>query len=109
IGPVHVTRATRSEHAAVRFVRVAYLTLIPATLGFMLLHHGLDFLRKLRRRRGASHSSETLPRMNLHFRIAHGLVVLSFPALVVTGFALKYPGAWWAAPLLALEGRMAFR
>ena len=30
IGPVHVTSATRSEHPAVRFVRVAYLTLIPA-------------------------------------------------------------------------------
>ena len=104
IGPVHVTSATRSEHPAVRFVRVAYLTLIPATLGFMLLHNGLDFLRKLRRGRGHAGSPETLPRMNLRFRIAHGLVVLSFPVLVVTGFALKYPEAWWAAPLVAFEG-----
>lgn len=109
IGPVHVTSATRSEHAAVRFVRVAYLTLIPATLGFMLLHHGLDFLRKLRRGRAAHGSAATLPRMNLHFRIAHGLVVLSFPVLVLTGFALKYPEAFWAAPLLPFEGALPLR
>ena len=109
IGPVHVTSATRSEHAAVRFVRVAYLTLIPATLGFMLLHNGLDFLRKLRRGRAAHDSADTLPRMNLHFRIAHGLVVLSFPVLVLTGFALKYPEAFWAAPLVAFEGALPLR
>jgi thiosulfate reductase cytochrome b subunit len=109
IGPVHVTSATRSEHAAVRFVRVAYLTLIPATLGFMLLHNGLDFLRKLRRGRPPAHSPDTLPRMSLHFRIAHGLVVLSFPVLVLTGFALRYPEAWWAAPLVAFEGSFPLR
>lgn len=109
IGPVHVTRATRSEHAAVRFVRVAYLTLIPLTLGFMLLHNGLDFLRKLRRGPHGSRSSATLPRMSLHFRVAHGLVVLSFPVLVLTGFALKYPDAWWAAPIVAFEGALALR
>jgi cytochrome b subunit of formate dehydrogenase len=33
--------------------------------------------------------------MNLNFRIAHGLVMISFPLLVLTGFALKFPGAWW--------------
>ena len=109
IGPVHVTSATETEHPVTRFVRVAYLTLIPATVGFMLLHNGLDFLRKLWRGVGRHASGETLLRMNLHFRIAHALVVLSFPALVVTGFALKYPEAWWAAPLVALEGSWAFR
>jgi cytochrome b subunit of formate dehydrogenase len=47
--------------------------------------------------------------MNLHFRIAHWLTVVSFPTLVVTGFALKYPEDWWAQPLLRWEGRFAFR
>ncbi len=109
IGPVHVTTNSRSEHAVVRFVRLAYVTLIPATLGFMLLHNGLDFLRKLRRR-GAGHGAAgTVPRMNRNFRIAHGLVVLSFPVLVVTGFALKFPESWWAAPLVAFEGHLALR
>lgn len=109
IGPVHVTRATVTEHAVVRFVRVAYLALIPATLGFMLLHNALDFLRKLLRGARPHASGESLPRMNLRFRVAHWLVMLSFPTLVVTGFALKYPEAWWAAPLVAFEERLAFR
>ncbi|HET7292413.1 MAG TPA: cytochrome b/b6 domain-containing protein [Vicinamibacteria bacterium] len=109
IGPVHVTRATETEHALVRFVRVAYLILIPATLGFMLLHNALDFLRKLVRGPRSHASGLSLPRMNLHFRVAHWLVMLSFPTLVVTGFALKYPEAFWAAPLVAFEEDLAFR
>ncbi|MGA8216731.1 MAG: cytochrome b/b6 domain-containing protein, partial [Candidatus Sulfotelmatobacter sp.] len=36
-------------------------------------------------------------------------VILSFPTLVFTGFALKYPEAWWARPLLLWEGHFAFR
>ena len=45
----------------------------------------------------------------MNFRIAHWGVILSFPTLVFTGFALKYPEAWWARPLLLWEGHFAFR
>jgi hypothetical protein len=31
----------------------------------------------------------------------HGLVMVSFPVLVYTGFALNFPESWWAAPLIA--------
>ncbi|MFZ0286483.1 MAG: cytochrome b/b6 domain-containing protein, partial [Terriglobales bacterium] len=48
-------------------------------------------------------------RMNRNFRIAHWGVILSFPTLVFTGFALKYPEAWWAHPVLLWEGHFAFR
>ena len=47
--------------------------------------------------------------MNRNFRIAHWGVILSFPTLVFTGFALKYPETWWARPLLLWEGHFAFR
>jgi formate dehydrogenase gamma subunit len=47
--------------------------------------------------------------MNRNFRIAHWGVILSFPTLVFTGFALKFPEAWWARPLLLWEGHFAFR
>jgi formate dehydrogenase gamma subunit len=109
IGPIHVRPAASSEHTVVRVIRVGYLFLIPLTLGFMVLHNLLDFLAKLIRgvRRGAP--SPQLPRMNLRLRIAHGLVVLSFPVLVLTGFALTYPESSWAAPILAWEGKLAFR
>lgn len=109
IGPVHVVRGAASEHVAVRLARRAYVVVILLTIGFMLLHNGLDFARKLRRSEAHGPGSGEVPRMNRAFRLEHGAVVLSFVALVVTGFALKFPDAWWAAPLVAWEGRFAFR
>jgi len=109
IGPVHVRPATASEHLVVRWIRVAYLVLIPVTVGFMLLHNALDLLTKLVRGTLRGHSGETVPRMNLHFRVAHWLVMGSFPVLIATGFALKFPESWWAAPLLRWESQYALR
>src|SRR5262249_45611261 len=109
MGPVHVRSDSASEHAVVRFVRLAYWGLIPLTLGFMVVHHGADFVQKLVRGVPVHGSGEQVLRMGLHFRIAHGLVLVSFPVLAVTGFALKFPDAWWAAPLFGFEGKLAFR
>jgi len=109
IGPIHVRAGTASEHPMVRWIRVFYLWLIPLTLGFMTFHNAADFIAKLVRGVPRGHSAEVVPRMNLHFRIAHGLTVLSFPVLVVTGFALKYSESWWARPLVAWEGEAPFR
>ena len=98
-----------SEHPVVRFIRVAYLLLIPLTVGLMVLHNLIDFVAKLARGARGHGGGPKVVRMRLPFRIAHWLVVLSFPVLVLTGFALKYPESWWAAPALAWEGQLAFR
>jgi cytochrome b subunit of formate dehydrogenase len=37
--------------------------------------------------------------MSLNERIQHGTLLLSFGALVLTGFALKFPDAWWVVPI----------
>jgi cytochrome b subunit of formate dehydrogenase len=97
IGSVHVSSDPGREHAVVRLIRLAYLVLIPLVIGLMLLHNVADYLVKLVRGVRAGHAGEQLTRMAPGFRIAHALVVLSFPVLVVTGFALRYPEAWWAA------------
>jgi len=47
--------------------------------------------------------------MSLGHRAAHGLVMRSFPILVYTGFALKYPEQWWARPLLQWESSLGLR
>jgi cytochrome b subunit of formate dehydrogenase len=94
IGSVHTTSA--AEHPVVKWIRIAYWVLIPMTLGFMLFHNGLDYLAKTFRKRSPHAPAGEYPRMNLNFRIAHGLVMISFPLLVLTGFALKFPGSWWA-------------
>ncbi len=104
IGPVHVQTSTGPAHPVVQWIRWIYWVLIPVTLGFMVLHNFLDWLAKLRRPRPRLESGAYVVRMNLWFRIAHWGVVVSFPTLVFTGFALKYPDSWWTQPFL-LWGR----
>jgi cytochrome b subunit of formate dehydrogenase/DnaJ-class molecular chaperone len=109
IGPVHVQTNAGPNHPVVRWIRWTYWVLIPFTLGFMLLHNLLDLLAKLIRRRPRQETSEVVLRMNLRFRIAHWGVMASFPTLVVTGFALKYPDSWWAHPLMMWESNAGLR
>jgi cytochrome b subunit of formate dehydrogenase len=109
IGPVHVLQ-TEAEHAAVYWVRRIYLWLIFAVIGGMVLHNALDLYRKAlnppKRQPVAGGGPE---RMSKGFRGTHALLLVSFLVLVVTGFALKYPEAWWAAPLLAWENGFDLR
>jgi cytochrome b subunit of formate dehydrogenase len=109
IGPIHVQTGTGPNHPVVKYIRWTYWVLIPATLGFMLLHNLLDLLSKLIRRRPRHESGEVVMRMNLWFRLAHWGIMASFPTLVVTGFALKYPDSWWAKPLLIWEASTGVR
>jgi cytochrome b subunit of formate dehydrogenase len=114
ITPVHLVDG-QAEAPPVRMVRQFYLLMIPFTIGLMLLHNGGDWLRKLITRRFLPRSANPAParpigqrpeiRMLPFERIQHGLLVISFVALVWTGFALKYPSQWWARPLLLWEGR----
>ena len=94
-GKVHVRTAGGIEHISVRWIRLAYYGLIPLTIGFMVFHNGIDYLMKLRRRKPHHGTGEELPRMNKKFRITHALVMVSFIALVITGFALKFPESAW--------------
>jgi formate dehydrogenase gamma subunit len=109
IGPVHVQTATGPAHPVVKSIRWLYWILIPLTLGFMIVHNLLDLLAKLIRRGQRRETGGQVSRMNRNFRIAHWGVMVSFPVLVLTGFALKYPEKWWARPLLFWEGHFAFR
>jgi cytochrome b subunit of formate dehydrogenase len=109
IASVHVVAATPSEHAAVKGIRWFYWLMIPFALFVMAAHNGLDWWRKLRIGAPRPSAEPQVPRMNLHFRVAHGLTMVSFLVLVVSGFALKFPGAWWAYWLLKWEGSVALR
>jgi len=109
LGPVHIRPATASEHVVVRWIRLGYWIIIPLTLVFMLFHHLLDFFAKLIRGTRRIETGEEVERMNIHFRIPHWLTVLSFPVLVITGFALKFPESWWAHPILRWESEFALR
>jgi cytochrome b subunit of formate dehydrogenase len=110
IGEVHFL-PTDEQHVGAYYVRLGYLWLIALTIGGMLLHNLLDFYRKAKLGvpRVDVEDTESPERMSLGFRIAHASLAGSFIILAVTGFALKYPEAWWAAPLLSWESKFALR
>jgi len=110
LGPVHIV-PTEQQFAVVYYIRLAYLALIYLVIGGMLVHNLLDFIRKVRTpfvRSLAARSAEE-ERMSLGFRVAHGLVIVSFSTLVYTGFALTYPESWWAQPVVHWEASLGLR
>jgi len=109
IGPIHVQTDAGPNHPVVQYIRWMYWVLIPATIGFMLLHNLLDLLAKMIRRQPRRETGEVAMRMNLWFRIAHWGIMVSFPTLVYTGFALKYPDSWWSKPLILWESGFGVR
>jgi cytochrome b subunit of formate dehydrogenase len=110
IGAVHVAPNQR-EHAAVYWVRLAYLWLIWLVIGGMVVHNVLDLRRKVLApvQRPMIPMAERPLRMSRGFRIAHGLMMISFMVLAYSGFALTYPESWWAAPLVRWEETVALR
>ena len=110
IGSVHGSSNAVGTWAAA-WVRWIYLWLITLTIGGMFVHNALDFSLKVRRpRTGPPPVPPGQPeRMTRPLRWQHGLTMLSFSVLVYTGFALKYPESWWAAPLVRWEGPLGLR
>ena len=112
ITQIHVIQG-RDEAKALGWIREIYSVLIPLTVGLMLLHNLGDWIRKLFQLRSRRlrelieevEEAEHRPVMRMYplERVQHALTALSFMALVWTGFALKYPDAWWAQPLVATE------
>jgi cytochrome b subunit of formate dehydrogenase len=105
-GSVHVVGDTK-ESEVLLFVSTFYIVLIVGIVGMMLVHNSLDFLKcgrlKLRERRG-KRTYDEIPhrlylRMSLNERLQHGALIITFFTLVVTGFMLKFPDAWWVVPI----------
>lgn len=108
LGPVHA--AIASETGAPAWIRFVYLWVIGLTIGGMALHNLADLVRKARTPLPTPPPLPEGPeRMPRSLRWQHGLVMVSFPLLVYTGFALTYPEHWWARPFVAWEGRLALR
>jgi cytochrome b subunit of formate dehydrogenase len=109
LGSVHGLTPSAAA-TAVGWIRLVYLWLIAITIGGMVAHNLLDFTGKVR------HPPQPAPlvpasreRMWRSLRWQHGLVMMSFPVLVYSGFALTYPESWWATPLLRWEAGFGLR
>jgi cytochrome b subunit of formate dehydrogenase len=89
---------------AVRWIRRLYLGMIFVVIGGMLLHNCIIWRSKAVARRKLQ-GTRWVARMPRRFRWQHAILLTSFFLLVVTGFALKFPGSW-VASMPALGERM---
>ena len=113
VGNVHLVM-NGSEEPILYWVGTAYVMLIVLTIGGMLVHNGLDFARRARRRLRIRHGLEyeeppgktRYLRMTVGERVQHLLLMLSFVVLVITGFMLHYPDAWWVAGLRRISDNL---
>lgn len=86
--------------ATVKWVRWVYLGIIGVSLGAMALHNGLDYYAALRERHRESKRQRRFVRFDLGERLQHAMLVMTFAVLVFTGFALRYPNAFWVEPFV---------
>ncbi|OGQ81072.1 MAG: hypothetical protein A2289_14475 [Deltaproteobacteria bacterium RIFOXYA12_FULL_58_15] len=100
------TFATSYSHIEARdrrllhdWIQYFYLWLIGITLGGMVLHNLLLFLADLRRSYQRHQRAASAERMTRWERWQHGLLIVTFFGLAVSGFALRFPDAWWAKTL----------
>jgi cytochrome b subunit of formate dehydrogenase len=117
IGKVHVSPETADgkdgSSPILYLISSIYVLLIVVVIGGMVVHNALDFLKKIRRKLAIQkgliepeHVAHRLYlRMTAHERAQHGVLVLSFTVLVVTGFMLCYPEAWWVVGIRNLSAQ----
>ncbi len=101
--------ASDEARAVEDFVDVVYFWLIVVIIGGMVIHNLLIFVYEFKKKRSTVKKQTSFPRMTKNEIIQHILLLSSFIALAVTGFALKYTNSFWAEGLLELGMTEAVR
>jgi formate dehydrogenase gamma subunit len=113
VGRVHVSPAQRAESPILYWIANLYVVLIFLVIGGMTFHNLSDFIRKLLHKLALQQGEipeAPLPhrlhlRMTAHERLQHAALALSFIVLVLTGFMLHYPEAWWVVAIRSVSSR----
>lgn len=85
-----------------RWIRRIYIVAIILIIGVMLLHNVIIMnYFMMRRRKEEENSSRMILRLDRTQVAQHLLLTISFVMLVITGFALRFPEAWWVEMLTA--------
>jgi len=77
------------------WVRLVYLWVIAGVLGGMALHNFVIARYELRRHFRRRRSEPYVQRWRRAERLQHIVLLTSFFALAITGFALRFPDSWW--------------
>lgn len=110
MGSIHIAME-KKEDPLLYWISYFYVLLISTLIGGMFFHNFIDFYRKSKRklmiRRGLATEEyfghSLYIRMTLNERIQHGLLLVSFFILVLTGFMLRYPDAFWVIAMRDLS------
>lgn len=106
VGKIHVT-LEKDDEPILYYIAFGYLVLIGVTIGGMFFHNFIDFVKKSKikkmKQRGLikhePHGHALYLRMSLNERIQHISLAVSFMLLVITGFMLRFPNAWWVVSI----------
>lgn len=117
IGKVHISTES-GEKDIIYWIANIYLVLIIATVGSMSVHNILDWVSKTREKYQERFSPVPVAkplqgvkphlRMTVGERVQHIALASSFIALVITGFMLKFPEAWWVISIRQMGGEGIF-
>jgi cytochrome b subunit of formate dehydrogenase len=83
-------------------IRTLYILLIVFAVMFMLFYNFLIWFKAVRDKIKSQRQQKHINRMNRMERVTHMTLFISFSVLVITGFALKYPDAWWVKFLFSI-------
>ena len=89
--------ASITQNPVNRIIRIIYLVLIIGVIGGMVIHNVviMNYYLVKRRWEEAANGDDQIVRFDRSQIVQHLLLTLSFVILVITGFALRYPEAWW--------------
>lgn len=77
------------------YVKIIYIILIVGVLGGMALHNFIIWIHELKLHHGEMKRKKSVVRMTRNERIQHFILLFTFIGLAITGFALRFPDAWW--------------
>jgi cytochrome b subunit of formate dehydrogenase len=101
--PIHAT-ATGIKAGWPEFFRVLYLWIIGVTIGLMLLHSMADLVRHIKIMR----RMPFVVRLTPNEAFQHWLLMISFVALVISGFSLRFSESWWVRLIFGWGGGEGF-
>lgn len=81
------------------WVRLVYIWLIAIVLGGMAVHNLIIYFHELRKDYKKKKKEPSIKRWNRSEVWQHMILLITFISLGVTGFALRFPGAWWVTLL----------
>jgi formate dehydrogenase gamma subunit len=86
-----------------RIIRDIYLWAILLIVGGMVVHNLVIMnYYMIRRRQEQSSTERTVLRFTINEVFQHLFLTVTFTVLVITGFALRFPDAWWVEGLAAI-------